>query len=643
MSNFTFICILSRSLSVALRIPTLFIVIFVINALQPVWAEIIEPPLLSERVASGEMDIMAKRLPEQPMVISTTDTKAHYGGTMNLLFGKSKDIRMMVVYGYARLVGYDSDYNLAADMLRDFSVEQGRIFTLHLRKGHRWSDGAPFTTEDFRYYWEDIANNENLSPFGPPKALLVDDQPPQVEVIDEVTIRYTWPTPNPNFLTSLAQPRPTFIYAPAHYLKQFHERYTDENTLAEMVEESGRRNWVSLHHFHNRQYKFDNPELPVLQPWIATTRPPAERFIFNRNPYFHRMDKQGRQLPYIDQVAVQIVDKNLISAKTSAGESDLQGRYLQLTDYTFLKQSETRQDYKVYLWGKGTGSQIAIFPNLNSEDPVFRELTRDVRFRRALSLGIHRFEINQVIYFGLAAETNNTVLPQSPLFKPHYKDNWMDYRPEQANALLDELGLTKRNKDNIRLMGDGRPLEIILHTAGESTEETDVLELIRDSWQQLGIKLYINPSQREVFRQRVFSGHAMMSMFPGVDNGLPSAAMNPEEFAPVHQNQLQWPRWGQYFETNGELGEAPQLPEAQQLITLYKKWQKSTSNEIKTDIWHQMLDIHSQQVFSIGLINQVPQPIVVSNRLHGVPEKGVYSWAPTSYFGVYHPDTFWID
>ncbi len=604
----------------------------------------VEPPSLLEMVEAGEIGAMQNRLPEQPYISDHEHfEEAQYGGTLKTLFAKSKDIRMMVVYGYARLVGYDDNFNLKADILHSFEVEEGRIFTFHLRKGHKWSDGYPFTSEAFSYYWEDIVGNKGLSPFGPPKALIVDGELPKFEVLDELTVRYTWSNPNPLFLAKLAEPRPMFIYAPAHYLKQFHERYTPADELVAKVAESGRRNWVSLHHFHDRPYKSDNPLFPVLQPWMNTTKKPAERFIFKRNPWFHRVDKKGWQLPYIDQVAVQIVDKSLVAAKAGAGESDLQGRNLQLTDYTFLKESEERHDFNVFLWQKGTGSQIAIYPNLNSSDLVWRKLARDVTFRRALTMGINRHEINQVVYYGLATESNNTVLSSCPLFKPQYQTTWIKFDPKLANKMLDEIGLNKRNEEGIRIMSDGRPLEIILHTAGESTEETDVLELIKDSWLTLGIKLFTNPSQREVFRERVFSGHAMMAVSKGVDNGNPTAIMSPEEFAPVNQTQLQWPKWGQYYETKGKVGEAPDIAEAKQLFDLYQQWQQTPSDQRKEDIWHEMLQISSDQVFSIGLVCGVLQPIVVSERLKGVPEKGIYSWSPTSFFGIYHPDSFWLE
>jgi peptide/nickel transport system substrate-binding protein len=268
---------------------------------------------------------------------------------------------------------------------------------------------------------------------------------------------------------------------------------------------------------------------------------------------------------------------------------------------------------------------------------------RDIRFRRALSLGIDRHEINEVVYFGLAKEGANTVLERSPLFKPEFRGAWSKYDIKAANALLDELGLKNRNPQGLRLLPDGRPMEIIIDTAGESTEETDVLELIRDSWRKLGIALFSRPSVREVFRKRVYSGMSMMTIWSGLNNGIPTSEMSPNELAPTTQEQLQWPMWGQYFENNGKGGEAPSLPEAKELVELYHAWRRSASPAERTQIWERMLEIHAQQVFTIGVVSQALQPIVARNNLHNVPAKGLYSWDPGSYFGMYHPDTFWLE
>src|SRR5205085_1274303 len=188
--------------------------------------------------------------------------------------------------GYARLVRYTPALALVPDMLIAADVSEGRIFTLRLRPGHKWSDGHPFTAEDFRYWFDDVAQNPELSAGGLPTALLPNGEAPKFEAM----------------------------------------------------------------------YKNDNPDLPSLEPWILKTRPPADRLVFERNPYYYRVDGAGHQLPYIDRVIYTIADSKIIAAKTGAGESDLQARYLRFDDYTFLKAGEGSNKYHVRLWRTGPGS-----------------------------------------------------------------------------------------------------------------------------------------------------------------------------------------------------------------------------------------------------------------------------------------------
>ncbi len=602
----------------------------------------IEPPSLAQEVRAGKLPPVDKRLPQQPLVVPLGEAgtqPGRHGGTLNTLAGRSRDTRLFTIYGYARLVGYDRNLNIVPDILEAIDVQEGRIFTLRLRKGHRWSDGHPFTTEDFRYYWEDVANNRELSPSGPPRDMLVDGEPPKFEVLNETTVRYTWAKPNPHFLPRMAGASPLFIFRPAHYLKQFHKKYSAKVQKAE-AEGTAKRRWSAVHNRMDNLYEGDNPDLPTLQPWHNTTRPPADRFVAVRNPYFHRVDERGRQLPYIDRFVLAIADAKLIPAKAGAGDADLQARDLNFNNYTFLKQGEKQNGYRTLLWRPGRGSHVALFPNLNINDPVWRQLLRDVRFRRALSLAIDRSLVNQVLYFGLAVEANNTVLEASPLYRPEYRTLWARYDPKEANRLLDELGL-KRRGTGIRKLPDGRPLEIIVETAGESTEQTDVLELIRETWREVGIKLFSKPSQREAFRNRVFAGETIMSVWSGLENGLPTADTSPDELAPTSQLQLQWPKFGQYYETGGKSGEPPDMREVQQLASLYRDWAAAPTSAEREAVWHEMLKIHAEEQYVIGVVSGVPQPVVARDKLMNVPAQGFYNWDPGAFFGIYHPDTFW--
>ena len=611
----------------------------------PVAADLIETPSLAEDVVAGRRPPVAARLPRSPRIVDPArfgGSNGVHGGSLRLLMSQPKDTRMMVVYGYARLVGYTTDWQLVPDLLSAAEAEEGRIFTFRLRPGHRWSDGRPFTSEDFRFWWQHVANNAELTPGGLERYLLVDGAPPEVSFPDATTVRFAWSKPNPFFLPALAGARPEYVFLPAHYLKAFHPAYTDKETLKALVKEANVRNWVALFHQKGNPYRNDNPDLPSLEPWVLTTKPPSTRFIFARNPFFHRVDTAGRQLPYIDEVTMAIVGAGLIPAKTAAGDADLQARNLSFENYTVLKQGEVRNAFAVHLWKSAQGSAVALYPNLNANDPTWRTLSRDVRFRRALSLAIDRHEINEVVYYGLAFPGNDTVLPESPLYEPSFADAFAVRDLDAANRLLDEIGLSRRG-GGIRTLPDGRPLNVVAETAGEDPTQVAILQLIRDTWQEAGIRLLIKAEQRELMRNRVFAGDAILSVWTGLENALPTAVLSPQELAPTSQQQLCWPKWGLYYESNGRAGEPVDLAPARDLLDLNMAWVATADLDRQRDIWQQMLAIRSEQAFSIGTVRGVPQPVVVNSLLRNVPTQGIYNWEPGAFFGVYHPDTFWFE
>ena len=423
----------TRFLAVALAAP-LFAAGAVHAQDDPARPTLVETSTLAETHAGADLPPVARRVPLEPLVIdfeATGREVGRHGGTLETIVGRAKDVRLINVWGYARLVGYDENLDLVPDILADVDVEDGRVFTLHLREGHKWSDGAPFTAEDFRYWWEEIANSDDLSPSGPPPFMAVNGALPTFEVVDEHTVRYTWPEPNPQFLPALAQARPPFIYRPAHYLKRFNPKYGDPDAIARLVKEARVRSWAPLHNLRDEMYDATNPDIPSLQPWVPTAEGSDRRAIMVRNPYFHRVSSAGQQLPYIDRVVMSVADPGLIAAKTQAGETDLQARGLNFSDIPVLKKGEEDQGYATRLWPVAKANEITIYPNLTTKDPVWRALLRDVRFRRALSLAIDRDLVNRVLYFGLATPAGNGVLPASPLYEERFAKAWTDYDPER--------------------------------------------------------------------------------------------------------------------------------------------------------------------------------------------------------------------
>jgi peptide/nickel transport system substrate-binding protein len=332
-----------------------------------------------------------------------------------------------------------------------------------------------------------------------------------------------------------------------------------------------------------------------------------------------------------------------MAAKANAGEADLLFRGLTMADIPILREGEAANGYKTLLWPYARGSEIALYPNLNTEDPVWRALNRDVRFRRALSLGIDRKTLNNALLFGLGKEGNNTIMEESSLFSPELRTKYASYDPAQASRLLDEIGLTKRNGAGIRLLPDGRELEIIVETDGEAGFIVDGLTLITEFWREIGIGLFVKPQERTILRKRAYSGQSIMVAAQGLDLAVPTPSMAPTELVPMMQTFYSWPKWGQHVETKGQNGEPCNLPEAQRLLALHERWMSTGDDRIQEEVWREILANHAENQWSIGTVAGALQPVVIKSGLANVPKRALYSWQPTATLGVYRVDEFFWD
>ncbi len=606
-----------------------------------------EPPLLAPLVASGELPPLVERLPIKPrqdLPQRITWKNGAYGGTLSMLDRGGRDARAFIVFGYARLMTWNEDLVLVPDILLRVDVEEGKRFTLHLRPGHRWSDGARFTSEDFRFWWEDIANNPELSPRGLPSSLLVEGEAPAVSFPAADQVRFVWTKPNREFLPALAATSPQWIYRPAHYLKRYHPRYHPIEELEQEAQAAGLANWAARFERLDRPYALSNPERPTLQPWRLEMGGGASgRWHGVRNPYFHRVDSRGRQLPYIDRLLLSKAGSQLIAPRTASGDSDLQAHGLTFSHLPVLKGQEEEADYETNLWPIGRGAQMALYPNLTTKDPAWRALLRERDARRALSLAVDRDKINQVVYAGQALGGNNGLLPESPLYREEERYAWAAHDPAEANRLLDGLGLSQRDQSGYRLWPDGQRMVLVIEFGDVDPAESDVLQIIQSNFGEIGVETLISGRGRSVFRQRVRAGETVMSLFYGLANGLARREMSPAELAPTSTRQNNWPAWGRYLESGGRSGEAPDLPAAEQLLTHYSAWRTAETMQQQDEAWRAMLAIHAEEVFSIGLVAGVLQPVVARTSLRNLPKEGDYLFEPGAYFGRYRPDTFWFE
>jgi len=596
-----------------------------------------EAPALTDLVKQGKLPPVKKRLPDEIAVVEPVEEIGEYGGTWRKSVTHRGDMMLSARVGYEPLVRWNrSGTEVIPNVAKSWKIsDKGKVYTFYLRKGMKWSDGEPFTADDIMFWYKDVLLNKELNPVFP-VWLTVGGQQAKLDKIDNYTIRFTFAKPYGLFLEYLAGPNAFNILSyPKHYLKQFHPNYTSKEELDKKVKEAGLNSWYQL--FGQKVDLNSNPDLPSIRPWVLKTPDPTTYATAERNPYYWKVDPAGNQLPYIDKLSFSFVQntENIV-LKAVSGEDDMQYQYLSLANYTVLTENAKKGGYQVYLW---PSAEIACFyPNQNVKDPVLRKLFQDRKFRIALSLAINRQEINQIGFLGLGTPHAATSVKGDPYYMEEFTKAYIDYNPKRANELLDEIGLTKRDKDGYRLRPDGKTLAIVINVFPAETGMTpDVWELVKKYLEDIGIKTAIKVEDVSLWVTRTTAGESEIAGY--ATTGM-RWDIDPIWYVPTANNCYWAPLYGVWYATEGKGGEKP-IPEILELQQLYDQLKETTNTEQKLKLGRSILKSHAENVWYVGLVNY-PYPIVVKNNFKNVPKEGiVHDWRLASP-GYYNPEQFFF-
>src|SRR5690625_1807451 len=395
-----------------------------------------QAPLLHEKSKNGELPPVEQRLPKNPLVIIPPEQTGPYGGNWNQFGTSPSDIEVMSTLSYETLIRWDPLlHDFLPNLAADWSIgEEARIFTFHLREGIRWSDGEPFTADDVLFWHEKVLLNKNLTPFLS-KIFSRGGEVMKVEKLDRFTVRFSFKEPHGLFLQWIANPLfEEAVKFPKHYLKQFHPDFADPKLLET---EARKRGFSSWHQLFRDLASWRNPEKPSLDAWILKQPPPAKQIIFERNPFYWKVDPKGNQLPYLDRVTFEILSPETMSLRFLRGDAGMQFRHVDPLRYPLFMEHRSEGNYRVLKWISSTGSGV-LMPNLNHRDPVLKKLLNDRRFRIALSHAIDREEINETRYRSLGKPMQLGPTSTSPLFHEKYIEAHTAFDPKKADRLLDE-------------------------------------------------------------------------------------------------------------------------------------------------------------------------------------------------------------
>jgi len=570
-----------------------------------------ESTSLQAQVDAGEVPPVNERLPENPLVITPTDRPGTQGGDWNHALVGGGSLSMVVRYqGYEPLVRYTPDWSgVEPNVAESYEVsEEGKIYSFRLRKGMKWSDGQPFTTEDIRFWYEDIFLDPDVSQPSGQTYWTTGGEKGKFEVLDEQTFRVTFAEPNGFFLQQLAWAnQDQTVRAPAHYLKQFHKKYNaDVDALAK---ERGFESWIALFMRESGVDEdnvfFQNSDRPTINAWKFEIAPgeDTERALAVRNPYYFKIDTEGTQLPYFDRVAYQMVaDPQVLLLKTMQGEIDMMDQYIATpANKPVLFDNQEQGGYHFYTL-KETAANVMVFQlNLNHLDPVKNELFNNREFRQALSVAVDRQALIDAVFVGQGAPAQASIAPTDPLYNERLATQHTEYDPDAANAILDRL-LPEKDSEGYRLDSQGRRVSIIFELDQTRTTFLDMFQLAIPMFQAVGIDAQSRTMDRSLWETRVREGRefdATAHQF-GANSGI-AAMLDARYFVPFSANSLYAPGWSLYFSApdNPNAIEPPADVKATQ--ELYKQLLATADFEQQQDIMAQILEQAADQFLVWGV------------------------------------------
>ncbi len=615
-----------------------------------------EAPQLAALVKAGKLPPVAERVGQDPLVIKPLREIGRYGGTWRAGFTGPADFwnGFRCCSGPDHLMFWDyTGDKVMPNLARGLEMQDGgRAWLLHMRRGMKWSDGKPFTADDFVFWFEDIYRNKDLIPT-PSAAMAINGKQGTIEKVDTHTVRFKFPEPYymlPDVLagsTDLAGQmfgyRGMGGFAPAHYMKQFHPKYAGAAELDRKVKEAKFDSWVRM--FLAKNDWALNPDLPVLSAWKTVTPINTPTWTLERNPYSVFVDTAGNQLPYIDRVVLTLAENlEVLNLRVVAGEYDYASRHVDLGKLPVFIENQQKGGYKVYLDPGDYGGDMIIKFNLNYDaDPEIGKWFNTADFRRALALGIDRDQINETFWLGTG--TPSSVVPAdgnkyNP--GPQYRKMWATLDIKKANEMLDKLGLAKKDGDGYRLRADGKGrLRIeIMTLGGQFVQYTQIAEMIREQWKKIGIDLRVQEVERSLALKRTEANEQQLGAWnnDGSEHLFTFPLhVFPFELAAVASSGPLYVKW---FHSAGAQGKEPE-PRMKELM---EKWKKAFGVpekeriQLGKDIWK----IAAEEVYIIGVIGMGPASMgvrVVKNNMGNIPSRQ-YNSPDGKTPGISRPATF---
>jgi len=569
-----------------------------------------EPDALKADVDAGKLPPIADRLPENPLVITPVEQVGTYGGDWNMALVGGGGYSMLFRYQtYEPLLRYTPDWSgVTPNVAESFEGnEDSTVFTVKLRKGLKWSDGEPYTTDDIKFWYDTVLNDDRVAFVGNDH-WKTNGEVGKLEIVDETTFKVTFAEPNGFFPLNIAWANnDQTTRAPKHYLEQFHIDYNPK--ADELAKQAGLESWIALFQqkagFQDDNTFFQNSSArPCLWAWMWQTAPgeDTQRAVAVRNPYYFKVDTEGNQLPYMDRVLYQMVaDPQVLLLKVMQGEIDMMDQYIATpTNKAVLYDNREAGGYDFYTLKSTEANVMCFIFNLNHNDEAKRTLFQNRDFRAGLSTAIDRQALIDTVFVGQGAPAQPSIKPDDPLYNEQLATQFTEYDPDKANQMLDAI-IPDKDGDGYRLL-NGQRLSIIFEIDNARTTFLDMFQLVIPMFQAVGIDAQMRSMDRSLWETRVRQGRdfdATAHIF-GANGGL-AAMLDPRYYVPINANAMYAPGWQLWYRDrdNEDAVEPDDLTKKQ--FELYDKLKATSDDAGQAAVMKEILQAAADAFYVFGV------------------------------------------
>jgi peptide/nickel transport system substrate-binding protein len=611
-----------------------------------------EAPMLADLVKAGKLPPVDQRLPENPAVVEAAEI-GQYGGIWRRGFLGPSDFNGIARVIYDALVIFSPDGGSVVMKYAESVTPSPdyKSWTVKLRKGSKWSNGDPFTTDDIMFWHKDALQNKDLTPSLPGWMQNKDGSLAEVKQVDDVTVQWNYKEVHTTFLFELANAEygdkniPCFL--PSKFLKQFHASYAKKEDLDKAVADAKFKTWAEL--FRLKISPYDTPERPGMAAWVAApgSRISDQIFKLVRNPYFVGVDKAGNQLPYMDGVDLKFfADVNALNLAAIAGELDQQERHVQLVNFPVLKEtSQKTGKYNIYLWSSLGGADAdVIFNQTYTKDPELGKVLANKDFRIAMSYAINRKQIQESAFLG-TGEPRQPVPKKGHPYYPgdEYAYKYIENNPTLANQMLDKIGLDKKDSEGYRLLPNGKRVAIELSVVAVFGSWPDIAQLIAKDLQKVGIQLIVQIRERALHFSLRESNDLQAEMWNQDTAGFPFTGSTKYDVrSGIYGNITYGPLWYNWVKTGGKEGVEPPdyMKKMMQLVDHAKTVGPADQAKDAQEIMKIWVD-NMVEIGTVGLTATDQGVAVVNAKMKNVPQNLTKDW-PLRSPGNGRPETWFF-